>query len=112
MATGVEGEQRLDVELAAERVPQLLTTAVLDPCEQFGRGEAERDRCEKIERRGLLFPIVLARVIHVGDASRDRVEGLERANERAGREHLDGDAAIACDGNPLRQTIGAGLKSW
>src|SRR5262249_1088022 len=29
LATGVEGEQRLDVELAAERVPQLLTTAVL-----------------------------------------------------------------------------------
>jgi len=49
-------------------------------------------------------------VIHISDAGPDRVEGLERANERAGREYLDVDAAIARGADPLRQTSRAGLK--
>ena len=36
---------------------------------------------------------------HVGDAGADRVEGLERAHERAGREHFDPDATAA--GSPI-----------
>src|SRR5262245_2318124 len=56
------------------------------------------------------FPIVLARVIHISDTGPDRVEGFERANERAHREHLNANATIARGGDPLRQTLRAGLK--
>src|SRR5205807_9393362 len=65
LATGVEAEERLDVELAAERVPQLLTAAVVDPGEQLVCGEAKGDGREKIERWRLLFEVVVDRVIHV-----------------------------------------------
>ena len=57
LATGAGAEERLDVELAAERVPQLLTAAVLDPREQLVSGEAKGQRREEMERRRLLFEI-------------------------------------------------------
>src|SRR5207245_206470 len=62
LATGVEAEERLDVELATERVPQLLTATVLDPREQLVCSEAKRHGREKIEPRRLLFKVVLVRV--------------------------------------------------
>ena len=65
----LQREERLDVELAAERIPQLLTAAVLDPREQLVCGEAEGHRPQKkLKRRRLLFEVALERVIHVGDA--------------------------------------------
>src|SRR6516164_4889886 len=111
LRTSIEAEKRLNVELPAECVPQLLTTAILHPREQFIRGEAERDSCEEIECRRLLFPIVIARVIHISDTGPDGVERFERANERPGREHPDVNTAVACGADPLRQTFRTGLKT-
>jgi hypothetical protein len=84
LATGVGAKQRLDVELSGEHVPQLLAAAVLDPSEQFVRGEAEGNRCEEMKRRGLLFEIAFVRMIHVGDAGAYRIESFERTDERPG----------------------------
>jgi glutamate carboxypeptidase len=81
--------------LPAERIPQLLTAAILDPPEQFVRGEAERDGCEETECRRLLFPIIISRVIHIGKTGSDCIENFECTNERAAREDLDVNAAIA-----------------
>src|SRR5215510_10907411 len=110
LSTSIEAEKRLDVELPAERIPQLLTAAILDPREQFVRGEAERDGCEETECRRLLFPIIISRVIHIGKTGPDRIENFECTNERACRKDLDVNAAIARGADPLRQTIRAGLK--
>src|SRR5262245_2697675 len=92
LATGVGAKQRLDVELPSERVPQLLTAAVLDPGEQFVCGEAEGNRCEEMKRGRLLFEIAFVRMVHVGDSGTDRVEGFERAYERSGEKNLYLDA--------------------
>ena len=95
LATGAAAEQRLDVELSAERVPQLLAAAVLDPCEQFVRGETKGMAEKKWSAGDFACEVALERVIHVGDAGPDRVEGLERAHQCAGRKDLDLDAPAA-----------------
>ena len=50
-------------------------------------------------------------MIHVGDTGADRVEGLERAHERAGGKNLDLDASTGRGTDRLRETNGAGLKA-
>src|SRR5262249_34044180 len=111
LSTSIEAEKRLNVELPAECVPQLLTTTILHPRKQIIRGEAKRDGGEETKCRRLLFPIVIARVIHISDTGCDRVERFERANERPSREHPDVNAAVACGADPLRQTFRTGLKA-
>ena len=64
-----------------------------------------------MERRRLLFEVALERVIHVGDAGPDRVEGLERAHQRAGRKNLDLDAAAGRGADRLRETDRAAVKA-
>jgi hypothetical protein len=105
-------EERLDVELVAERVPQILSAAVVDPRKQFVCGESERNCVvKKIERRRLLFEVALGRMIHVGDAGPYRVEGFERAHQCAGRKNLDLDAAAGRIADRLREANRAGLKA-
>src|SRR5262249_13495877 len=111
LSTRIEAEKRLDVELPAERIPQLLTAAILHPREQFVRGEAEWDGCKETECRRLLFPIIIGGVIHIGKTGADRIENFECTHERAGRKDLDVNAAIARDADPLRQTFRTGLKA-
>src|SRR5262249_56124657 len=52
-----------NVELTAERVPQLLATAVLDPCKQLVCSEAKGHRREETECRRLFFPVIFCRMI-------------------------------------------------
>src|SRR4029077_8320928 len=59
LSAGVETQERFDVELPAEQIPQLLPAAVMHPSKQLVRGEAERDSGEKMKSRRLSFPIVL-----------------------------------------------------
>jgi hypothetical protein len=88
-----------------------LPAAILNPREQLVGREAEGDGREKIERRCLLFPIVLARVIHVGDAGRDRIERFERAHKRSSGKNLDLDAAVGGNADHLRETQRTGVKA-
>jgi hypothetical protein len=50
-------------------------------------------------------------MIHVGHAGTYRVEGFERAHERAGRKHLDLDAPAGRDADRLREPNRVGVKA-
>jgi hypothetical protein len=98
--------------LPAERVPQLLSAAVLHPREQLVRGEAKGYAREEIEGRRLVFEVSFVRVIHVGDAGPDRVEGFERADKCAGRKNLDLDTSARGIADRLRETDRHGMNTW
>src|SRR5205085_2838398 len=84
-------EEWLEIELDAERVPQLLATAVMKPGKLLVRGEAERNSGKELECRGLLIKVPDVGVAHVGDTRTHRIEALKRAHQRADRKHLDFD---------------------
>src|SRR5262245_23581183 len=95
LAAAARAKQRLDVELAAELIPQLLPSAVLYPGYQLVGGEAERNGREEIQRWRLACEVALERMIHVDEATAHRLECFERAYECASREDLDLDAPAA-----------------
>src|ERR1700738_153153 len=97
--------------LTAERVPQLLTATIVDPREPLARGEAKGCRRKELERPRLLCEVTFERMIHVGNTGPDRVEGFERAHERASRKYLDIDAAAGRRADRLRETNCAGVRT-
>src|SRR5262249_10809572 len=111
LATGIGAEQRLDVELTAERVPQLLAAAVMDPREQLICGEAIGDCCEELERRGLLYEVTFIRMIHVGDTGAYRFEVFERADKPSGQKNLYFDAPSGRGLDRLCETNCAWVKA-
>src|SRR5262249_1731085 len=111
LAAAARAKQRLDIELAAERVPQLLPAAVLYPGYQLGGGETERDGGEEMQRRRLACEVALERMVHVGEASAHRLERFERAYECAGRKDLDLDAPAARLLHGARDANRAGLQT-
>jgi hypothetical protein len=108
---GAAAEQRFDVELSAELVPQLLAAAVMDPCEQLVCGEAEGHRRKELKCRRLFVEVPFVGMEHIGDARADGIEGFERTHQRAGRKDFDLDAAGGRNADHLRQTHRVGVEA-
>jgi hypothetical protein len=111
LGTCVGAEKRLDVELAAELVPQLLAAAVMNPCEQLVCGKAEGHRRIELKRWGFLVEIPFVRMEHVGHAGAYGIEGFERTHQRADRKDLDFDTAGGRNADRLREADCAGVKA-
>ena len=82
----------------------------MDPREQLVCGKSEGDGGKELKCLRPLLEVAFKRMVHVSDAGPNRVEGLERAHQRAGRKNLDLDV-IGRGGNRLGETDGAGLQA-
>src|SRR5262249_46825471 len=89
LRAGVRTQRGLDVDPAAQLVPQFLPAAPMNPGSHFVGGEAKRHRGKEIETRGPLLPVILSGMIHVRDAARAGIEHLEGAAKLSPTENLD-----------------------
>src|SRR5262245_44124847 len=111
LTTRAGAKQRLDVELPVERVPQVLTTAVLDPRKQLICGKAEGDGREEMQSLRLVLEVAFVGMIHVCDAGTYCVKSFEWANERPGQKNFDFDTATSCGADCLREPNCAWVKA-
>src|SRR5262252_1091699 len=107
----VRRHQWFDVEPGAQFVPQRLPVSEVDPGCHFIGGEAERDGREKIEGWRAFLPIVLSRVVHVGDAARYGIEDLEGADELSRSEDLNFKATVGDLRDPAAKSFSAGAQT-
>jgi len=91
----------LEVEQQPEFVVQFLAAAVIVPVRHFLPGHAERHRGEEGIGRMLVEEVVVGRVIEVGLPGRDRVEHLERADQRARGPLVDGQLPVGRPGDEV-----------
>src|SRR5262245_54013115 len=94
LCSSAEQKEWLDIELSAELIPQFLTAAETDPCEQLIGGKSERNAAIESESQRLLFKVAVIRVIHVRNALRYRIESFECAHKCVGREYLNLDTTL------------------
>src|SRR5215471_9559383 len=83
----------------------------MNPGGQFVGGEAERHRGEEIETGRALLPVILGGMIHVGDAARDGIEHLKRADELSRSENLNLEAAAGVRRDRAAKSFSAAAKT-
>ena len=102
----IAGRHRLDAEAVAEFVPQLLAAAILAPCVDLGRRQAERNSRKGGPAGVLADPVIVGADIGLGVARCDFVEGVERTDALAGGEVLHVDAAVGQFADTRREALG------